>query len=266
MDELRKRAKELLESGEVKVVIGFEQGVGNKTRAVFVTNPDDVAKLIFDSRCVQNLAVYLHKHEVKQLGKPAIVAPIPVMRAVIQLAAENQVKDENIVVLGITPESKLMEFANLDEVEAYLAQHAIEIDARDKELIAKIDSMTSEERWAFWVEQLSPCFKCYACRAACPMCYCQRCTVEMNQPQWIHAPSHQLGNIEWHFMRAMHLAGRCVDCGACADACPLAIPFSLLTKKMFENIEENFGEHKPSRKCAHVMSTFNPDDKESFIR
>lgn len=266
MDELRKRAKELLESGEVKVVIGFEQGTGNKTRTVFATRPEDVSRLIFDSRCVQNLAVYLNKREVKELGKPAIVAPLPVMRAIIQLAAENQIKDENVVVLGITPESKLMEFAKLDDVEAYLEQHAIEIDARDKEIIAKLDKMAPEERWAFWVEQLSPCFKCYACRAACPLCYCQRCTVEMNQPQWVHAPSHTLGNIEWHFMRAMHLAGRCVDCGACADACPLAIPLNLLTKKMFEGIKDSFGGYQPSTKCGHVMSTFNPDDKESFIR
>lgn len=266
MDELRKRAKELLESGEVKVVIGFEQGTGNKTRAVFVTSPDDVSKLIFDSRCVQNLAVYLTKHEVKQLGKPAIVAPIPVLRAIIQLTAENQLTNESVVVLGITPESQLMEFAGMEDVETYLDQHLMELDARDKEMLDKLSKMTPEERWAFWVEELSPCFKCYACRAACPMCYCQRCTVEMNQPQWIPVASHQLGNIEWHFMRAMHLAGRCVDCGACANACPLGIPFNLLTKRMLEDLKESFGGYKPSIKGGHIMSTFKPDDKESFIR
>ncbi len=266
MDELRKRAKELLESGEVKVVIGFEQGTGNKTRAVFVTSPDDVSKLIFDSRCVQNLAVYLTKHEVKQLGKPAIVAPIPVLRAIIQLTAENQLTNESVVVLGITPESQLMEFAGMEDVETYLDQHLMELDARDKEMLDKLNKMTPEERWAFWVEELSPCFKCYACRAACPMCYCQRCTVEMNQPQWVPVASHQLGNIEWHFMRAMHLAGRCVDCGACANACPLGIPFNLLTKRMLEDLKESFGGYKPSIKGGHIMSTFKPDDKESFIR
>ena len=99
MDELRKRAKELLESGAVKIIIGFEQGTGNKTRAVFVQKPEDVSKLIFDSRCVLNLAVYLNKPEVKQIGKPAIVAPIPVLRAIIQLASENQFTDDNLLIL-----------------------------------------------------------------------------------------------------------------------------------------------------------------------
>jgi len=266
MDELKKRAKELLETGAVKVVIGYEQGTGNKTRAAFIQKPEDVSKLIFDSRCVLNLAVYLNKPEVKQIGKPAIVAPIPVLRAIIQLASENQFTDDNLLILGITPESKFVEFNKLADVETYLDQHLIEIEARDKEILERLDKMSVEERWNFWVEELSPCFKCYACRAACPMCYCHRCTVEMNQPQWISVPSHQLGNIEWHFMRAMHLAGRCVDCNACANACPIAIPLNLLTKKTLEEIKVSFGGYRPTLTGGHIMSTFKPNDKENFIR
>ena len=55
MVDLIKRAKELLESSAVKVVIGYEQGTGNKTRALFVEKTEDADKLIFDSRCIQNL-------------------------------------------------------------------------------------------------------------------------------------------------------------------------------------------------------------------
>ena len=61
MVELIKRAKELLESGTVKVVIGYEEGTRNKTRALFVEKPEDADKLIFDSRCIQNLAAYVTK-------------------------------------------------------------------------------------------------------------------------------------------------------------------------------------------------------------
>jgi ferredoxin len=266
MYELRKRAHDLLESGEVQIVIGYEQGSGNKTRAAFITNPGDTSKLIFDSRCVQNLAVYLSKAEIKSLGKPAIFSPVPVLRTIIQLASENQINYSSLVIIGITPESKLIEFSNLEAVETYLDQFQIEIQERDKEILLRINNMSPEERWNFWIEQLSPCFKCYACRAACPMCYCTRCTVEQNQPQWIPVPSHVLGNLEWHFMRAMHLAGRCVDCGACAEACPISIPLYLLTKKMIEDMKGQFGTYKASLKRGNAMSTFRPDDKETFIR
>ena len=56
MDDLIKRAKELMESSAVKVVIGYEEGTGNKTSAIFVEKAEDAGKLIFDSRCVLNLA------------------------------------------------------------------------------------------------------------------------------------------------------------------------------------------------------------------
>jgi ferredoxin len=266
MDDLRKRAKELLESSTVKVVIGYEQGTANKTRALFVEKPEDAVKLIFDSYCVQNLAVYVTKREIRDKGKMAIAATLPVLRSIIQLASESQVNDNNLLVLGITPESKLVEFSNLAEVETFVHQYQIEIDAHNKEILDKLDKMTPAERWKFWIDELTPCFKCYACRAACPMCYCHRCTVDFNQPQWIPVPSHELGNLEWHIMRAVHLTGRCVDCDACYNACPLGIPLNLLTKKMGEEAKVHFGGYQPAIKGEHLMSTYKPDDKENFIQ
>jgi heterodisulfide reductase subunit C len=266
MDDLRKRSKELLETSIVKVVIGYEQGTANKTRALFVEKAEDADKLIFDSRCVQNLAAYVTKEEIKNKGKMAITATLPVMRSIIQLASEFQVNDNNLLVLGITPESKLVEFKDLAEVETFVHQFQIVIDAKNKEMLDKLAKMTQAERWKFWIDELTPCFKCYACRAACPMCYCHRCTVDFNQPQWIPVPSHELGNLEWHIMRAVHLTGRCVDCDACYNACPLAIPLNLLTKKMLEDVKINFGGYQPSLKGDHLMSTFKPDDKENFIQ
>jgi heterodisulfide reductase subunit C len=160
----------------------------------------------------------------------------------------------------------MVEFGNLAEVEKFVHQYQIDIDARYKEKLEKLDKMTPVQKWQFWIDEFTPCFKCYACRAACPMCYCGRCTVDFNQPQWIPVPSHKLGNLEWHIMRAVHLTGRCIDCDACFNACPLGIPLNLLTKKMIEDVKENFGGYQPVLKGEHIMSTYKPDDKENFIR
>jgi ferredoxin len=266
MNELIKKAAALLESNAVQVVIGYGKGPANHTRAIFVTQPAQCEQFIFDSRCIQNLAVYLTKKEIKKIGKPAIVAPIPVLRSIIQLAAENQITENNLVVLGITPESELMEFESFAAIESFLETHKIEIDEKYRKLIEEIKALPVSERFEYWVKELEPCFKCYACRAACPLCYCTRCTVEDNQPQWIPVASHQLGNLEWHVMRAMHLAGRCTDCEACYNACPMSIPIHLLTKNMLQDITENFGTYGPSINKQNTLSSFNPDDKESFIR
>jgi ferredoxin len=266
MDELRNKAKELIESGAVKVLIGYEEGTGNKTRALFAELSADTSKLVFDSRCVQNLAVYITKHEIKSKGKMGITATLPVMRSIIQLASEHQVNDTGLKVIGITPESKVVDFKDLAEVETFVHQFSLEIDEKNREMLNKLENMTSAERWKFWMDELEPCFKCYACRAACPMCYCHRCTAEYNQPQWIPVPAHQSGNLEWHIMRANHLIGRCIDCDACANACPLAIPFNLLNKRMLEDVKKNFGGYQPSLRGEHIMSTYKPDDKENFIK
>ena len=154
MDELRKRAKELLEAKTVAVVIGYEEGTGNRTRALFVEKPEEASRLIFDSRCVLNLATYITKHEVKAKGKMAIAATIPVMRSIIQLAYEFQVSDKNLLVLGITPEGKLVDFKDLSEVETYIHQFEIEIDAGYREKLDKLAGMTQAERWKFWIDEL----------------------------------------------------------------------------------------------------------------
>jgi ferredoxin len=210
-------------------------------RTEFVRNPEDSGRLIMDDRCRQNLAVYLLKPEVRKLGKPALVATLPVLRAVLQLAAENQIRNDDLVLIGWSGEGTLLELDGLPAAEKYVQSRELELSSGDRELLERIDRMPMEERWSYWREQLSRCFKCYACRAACPLCYCLRCAVECSQPQWVPAAAHDLGNLEWHVMRAMHLAGRCVNCGECARACPLGIPIHLLNQKLEALVFETFG-------------------------
>ena len=267
MNNLRNKAKDLLENKTVNVVIGYSEGSDNAVRAAFITDPGDVQQLIFDERCVQNLAFYLMKHEVKHYGKIAIAAPLPVMRTILQITSECQVKEENIVVLGISPEGSYIEFNNFKDLETYIATANLSLPDADALRMKEIEAMTQEQRWEFWTNELSRCMKCYACRAACPMCYCTRCQVECNDPQWVTVEATPLGNLEWHLMRGMHLAGRCVNCGECARACPLHIPINLLTYRTVQSVKNNFNVAAgTSASMESVLSSFNSNDKENFIR
>jgi ferredoxin len=99
------------------------------------------------------------------------------------------------------------------------------------------------------------------------MCYCARCITEVNQPQWIPVATDPLGNLEWNIVRAMHLAGRCVDCGSCSDACPQGIRLDLLNRVLAQEVLTSFGgEAGYSTRKEYALSTFKPDDKEEFIR
>jgi ferredoxin len=267
IENIRKIARNLLESGTVKVVIGYEKGTGGISRPVFITKPEKIDNLIYDEGCHNNLAVYLFKDEVKHLGKPAIIASIPVLRTLNLLIAEHQIVDGSLHVIAVTPDGQVSELDTLNKITFLISKYSPEISNEERENVEKIEKMTPEERWKFWMNEISKCTKCYACRAACPMCYCQRCTVDCNQPQWVTVPTHQLGNLEWHVMRAMHLAGRCSNCSECFRACPVSIPLNLLTQKILYDIKNQFLSSKDSaEKSEYQMSIFKPNDKENFIR
>lgn len=266
MDKLRERAAALLADGTVTLVIGYEEGT-NKPRPIFCHTAEDAGRLIYDSRCIHNLAVYLTKKELMGTEKVAVTATIPVLRSILQLAVENQLNEDNLQVMTVTNQGELKEFANFAEIESYIADFQLKLDEKEQEIINKLEGMTREERFKFWMDELSHCFKCYACRAACPLCYCTKCIVEENRPQWINPWAAPLANMEWHINRAMHMAGRCTGCGACGDACPVGIPIHILTRKMMEDLGPEFGfvPGQPS-KNGNALSTWKADDKENFIR
>jgi ferredoxin len=268
MEALRQKARELLESGTVQVVIGYENGTGDRVRAAFIRKPDDVQRLIYDERCEQNLAVYLSRDGVNSLGKPAVVAKLPTLRTIVQLAAENQITDDDQVIIHLTDDGKPVDLENIKAVEEYLKDKDFSLAEQDAGRIKVIESLSREERWDFWTGEFERCLKCYACRSACPLCYCDQCMVECNQPQWLPVAPHIRGNLEWHIVRAMHLAGRCINCGACESACPVDIPLNMLSQKMGETVLAEF-EARPGMSATdgYALSSYKEEgDKEEFIR
>ncbi|KAA6349373.1 hypothetical protein EZS27_003201 [termite gut metagenome] len=261
MDELRNKIKELFKSGDMDLFIGYEEGT-QTPRPCFAASAEEADKLIFNDKCTGNLAVYLTRKDLVGGKKTGIVASYYTLKSVSRLLAENQLKDGSIKIIGLTPDEKIKSFDTVAEIDQYLQETPAPSKQPEDELIKQIDAMSAKERWEFWTNELSKCFKCYACRAACPMCYCSKCIVEVNRPQWIQPWAATGSNMEWQINRIMHMAGRCSDCGACGAACPLGLPIHLLTHKMAELVEKNFGK---SDEKGSVLSTFKPEDKESFI-
>jgi heterodisulfide reductase subunit C len=267
MNKLVERARELLTANLVQVVVGYEKGSSGRIRPAFITRPEDADKLVYDAGCHHNLALYLYKHETKHLGKIAVVAPPFVMRSILILTTEFQIEEDSLVVLGVTPNNELIEFSNFREIETWVNAHPIDMKEKDREILSKLSAMNGEERWDFWQKEFSKCIKCYACRGACPMCSCFRCTVDYNTPQWISVGSHRQGNFDWHSMRAMHLAGRCSVCGQCGEACPMDIPVHLLSFQLNEDVFNMFGVRAGlTLKKESLLSTYKTNDVEDFIR
>ncbi len=133
--------------------------------------------------------------------------------------------------------------------------------------IREIEAMDPEQKWDYFENLLSACIRCYACRNACPLCYCPTCFVDESRPQWVGKSQNPMDVRTFHFLRAFHCAGRCTDCGACERACPVGINMRVFTKKLEKDSFEQFGwEAGLSLDERPPLDTYKPGDPDDFIK
>ena len=152
-----------------------------------------------------------------------------------------------------------------DELVADLVEEQTGIDRYED--VNKIEALAPEEKKQFFEDLLAPCIRCYACRNACPLCYCPTCFVDESRPQWV-GKSQDLTDVKtFHFLRAFHCAGRCTDCGACERSCPVGINMRVFTKKLEKDCLDLFdGEAGMSLDVRPPLDTYKPGDPDDFIK
>ena len=277
-ERLKKEAKILLESGEVTVVLAYGKGYDEKHPMPYAAkNVADVEGIVFNEYCNHNMARYLVRYPPGT--KIAIAVKAADSRAVVQLIQEEKVKRDDLVLLGIPVQGmknpKTGEVIDgkttcgmynpvLYDVLLNDDVHGHKISPYD--VLAKYEAMDEDARWEFWKKELDKCIRCYACRKACPMCYCDPCFIDQLKPKWADKAPQSPGNMMYHLTRFHHLAGRCIDCGECSRACPVNIPLYLFHKKVAKECEEMFHQKAGmSIEDKPVLIDFRVEDSDKIL-
>lgn len=259
MKELRARAGEALENGEIDVLLCWrtEPETGRVKPHVF-RKGDDLGQMVFDDRCVHNLVTFLPE-VVGHNKKTGVVLKGCDGRALVTLLAEKRLKRDNLYLITVACDGVKVDgrtaakcadcVTNVSPVADVVIGEKKTMKPAEYKQLEYIEKMKPEERWQFFAQQFERCARCYSCRQVCPMCYCETCIAEQVGPAWIDPSTKLSANTMWQLSRAYHLAGRCADCGECERACPERIPLRLLNAAMQKAVKDLF----------HVVPGTDPD-------
>ena len=270
-------ARKLLKEKKVDVVIGFEKGtLSSSATPCFIRNPDKADRLIWNSFCGNNLANYLPKRK----DKIGIVAKGCDSRSIVVLIQENQIKREQLYIIGVPCEGMtdkngelhdyclICEHKNPVIYDVLIGEKVKENKKKDKyKEVEKFEKKSSSDKWQYLESELSKCIRCNACRNACPTCYCKECFIDQEKPRWVGTTNNLSDIIFFHLGRIFHQAGRCTDCGACVRACPMNIDLRQFTQKITKDGKTLFDyEAGLDIDVKPPFTTFKEDDAQDFIK
>jgi len=213
---LRRKARSLLEQGQVDWVIGFEPGSLRFTTTPLITkDKDDTDRLVVGSFIVNNLSNFLT--EVR--GRVAIVAKGCDSRSIVSLIQDNKVNREDIVILGVPCPGII----DVTKVEGLVARDRDEIDDIARQDGTVIVAVAGQQREFPAGQVLFD--NCLGCELPTPKEY----DLLLGEPvPPIGGKSESQQKLEelrarppderWQFWQKEF--GRCIRCYACRNVCP----------------------------------------------
>jgi ferredoxin len=247
IDQVREHVKGLLDSHKIAAFLGLRDEDGNIIPYLYETQADldqgfSVGDCSADQPARYPMAAILLKLVTKRPEKVygALLRGCD-ERALNELIRWNQFPGlaDRIVKVGVACGKEL---AQSHECRKPFPDEPVAGDKTDpvsNATLQEVIKLGLSERLDYWKREFDRCLKCYGCRNICPVCFCNVCTLE--EDILIRTGDLPPENPMFHLTRAVHMAGRCIDCNLCTEACPAEIPLRTLYKGVAEIVKEEFG-------------------------
>ena len=213
---LKDGAKALLEQGKVEYIVGFEPGSLKFTTTPLITrDKDSVDRLVINPFIVNNLSVYLT--ELK--GRVGIVAKGCDSRSIVSLIQDNQVKREDVVILGV-PCSGIIDLSKVEQLTGKDRDDLDDITRDGDKVVVAFDG----ERKEFPIGEVL-FDNCLGCELPTPEEYDilldksdSPVTDQTASRKGIESLKGMPQEQRWDFWEKEF--SRCIRCYACRDVCP----------------------------------------------
>ncbi len=271
--QLKDICKDILENKTVDVILAYRRGdIDDSLIPYFVKTTDEVEKIEWGNRCYQHLAPYL----LEKKGKVGIIAKPCDVRAIVQYVIEGQLKRDDIYIIGMDCLGMVDSEGNSRpgcfdcSVRIPPISNVHIEDERLKDIKIedrKIQSVDLEKNLERFQKEIDKCILCFSCRQACYGCYCKTCFIEKDMPQWQPKVVEQAADygtkMMFHLGRAMHLSGRCTECGSCEAACASSVNIRYLIKEVTNFISDTYGFNAGmDLNKRPAMTTYAFEDRE----
>ncbi len=221
IEKIKETVKKLFKENKIDTFIGYSKGtLPLRSKPCFITKPEDVEKLVWDSYCSNNIAVYLPRFFTPQRGaKDEKMPRIGVLakgcdgRSIVGLIKEHQIPRENLYIVGIncggmidTKKIKGIDIAAVEEK----AESVIIEDGYGKKVEFKKEKLLSDV--------------CRSCQHTAPLVYDiligeeKGKTVREDREEFIREFEKKPIEERWKYFHEQ--ISKCIRCNACRQACP----------------------------------------------
>ena len=239
--DIKTEIQHWLAQGTIDVFLGYKMVAGHPLPHCFSKEkPEELNDLEISSARYSLEKIATHIAAAKPDVKIGMLARDCNQRALNVLVVWNQLNPDRIrtVNLNCCP-SDLKAHADCSYLESEsTGAYKKQVGVDNNQQLQDIELYNQQQRLSRWMYEFQKCIKCYGCRNICPVCFCKECSLE-------HKELVGTGKLPpevpiFHLVRAVHMAGRCIDCGLCEDACPAGIPLRLLYRKVNQIVARVF--------------------------